>query len=98
MVGMEIVDDDNYPAYREGDIVIHRALRTDQFDPERVSGLECVVRLADGTELLRHVTIQANGRATLNGFHAPPMVNQEVVAAEPVEIVVRKVNRRLSNR
>jgi DNA-binding XRE family transcriptional regulator len=97
LVGTQIVGDDLYPAYRDGDVVFHRALRTERYDPTMISGVECVVELQDGTVLLRHVTVQADGRATLSAYQTPPLINQIIVAAAPVEIVQRNLPRRYVN-
>jgi hypothetical protein len=99
LVGFEIVDNEFYPAYAQGDLVCHRPLRKNsRYDTSRISGVECVVQLEDGTTLLRHVTIQDNGRVTLNSYKAAPLINQQIIAAEPVEVVLRKAGRRRTNR
>lgn len=96
LVALQIVGDDLYPAYRDGDIVFHRPLSSDRFDPVAMNGIECVVRLPDGRMLLRTLTAQADGRYTLSAYHAPPMINQHITAVAPVEIVQRHVPSRLN--
>lgn len=97
LIASQVTGNDLYPAYRDGDVVYHRPLRTENYNPELISGLECVVQLADGQQMLRLVTVQADGRVTLNAYQAPPLIDQIVLAASPVEIVQRKLPRRAAN-
>jgi DNA-binding XRE family transcriptional regulator len=101
LVGFTVVGDDLFPIYRDGDVVFHRRLNPNRFSLESLNGLECVVELADGTQLLRHLIAQSNGRATLlnhqpNG--SPPQFDVVVVAASPVEFVQRRMPPTLFNR
>lgn len=90
LVGLRVIGDDLYPAYRAGDVVFHRALNQRAgFAVAALHGCECVVELEDGSVLLRQVVVQSDGRATLIAYHAPPLINQTVVAAAPVEVVQR---------
>lgn len=90
LVGLRVLGDDLYPAYRAGDVVFHRALNAESgFPIASLHGCECVVELEDGSVLLRQIIVQSDGRATLIAYHAPPMINQMVVAAAPVEVVQR---------
>jgi transcriptional regulator with XRE-family HTH domain len=103
LVGCAVVGDDMLPWAHHGDQIFYRPLSTDsfaRFDLEALHGLECQVRLADGSEMLRTVSVQADGRVTLIGFNAstPPLLNQVIVAASPVEMVTRRLSDRLHNR
>lgn len=98
LVGTQVVGDDLYPAYRDGDVVFHRALRTDRYDPEILNGLECAVQLADGTLLLRQVAYAGPGKnVTLFAHQTAPVFDAQVIAASPIEIVLRKMPTRYSN-
>lgn len=89
MEGMLVEGNDLYPAYRDGDMVFTRKLDQEGFDLNSVHGMECVVQTEAGDRFLRQVTAQADGRATLIGYNAPPVFNVAVVAAEPVLMVRR---------
>lgn len=95
MVGLKIVGDALAPAYRDGDVVFHRALSRDRYNPSLLHGLECVVELVDGSKLLRQVSVQPNGNMTLIAHNAPALFNQQVVSAAPVEVVQRYLPRTL---
>jgi DNA-binding XRE family transcriptional regulator len=97
LVGLIVVGNDLYPAYRDGDTVFHRPLHIERFAPELLHGLECVVQLASGDILLRQIAVQTNGRLTLLAYHAPPLFDQDVVAIAPVELVQRHLPRYLTN-
>lgn len=78
-----------YPAYREGDAVLHYPLvRIDRM-PSEWHGVECVCKLADGKRLLRQVMVQPDGGTTLVSYSGAPMFNAPVVGASPVEWVRR---------
>jgi DNA-binding XRE family transcriptional regulator len=101
LVGTRIVGDDHYPIYRNGDVVFHRELSRERFSLEALNGLECVVELDDGTQSLRQLIAQGDGRATLLRHSLPPVppeIDRVVVAAVPVEFVQRQMPARLSNR
>jgi DNA-binding XRE family transcriptional regulator len=90
LVGLRVLGDDLYPAYRAGDVVFHRPLNAESgFAISMLHGCECVVELEDGSILLRQIVVQSDGRATLIAYHAPPLINQTIVAAAPVEVVQR---------
>jgi hypothetical protein len=89
LVVLLVAGNDLYPAYRDGDQIFIRPLVTEGFTVQRVHGLECVVQLDTGELLLRQVTVQPDGRATLIAYAAPPRFDALVVAASPVEIVRR---------
>jgi DNA-binding XRE family transcriptional regulator len=93
MVAHVVCGDDLYPAYRNGDVVLHRALDRSEFDLALMHGQECVVEMADGRVLLRQITVQPDGKATLICYHAPPQFDQKIVAAAPIEFVQRRMNR-----
>ena len=86
---MTIAGDDLYPAYRDGDAVLFRPLSRD-YDRAAVHDVECVVRLANGDVLLRLVTIQANGLATLTAYGGTTRRNALLIEASPVEYVRRR--------
>jgi transcriptional regulator with XRE-family HTH domain len=101
LVGTRIVGDDLYPVYRNGDVVFHRELSRDRFSLVSLNGLECVVELDDGTQLLRQLIAQGDGKATLlrnAPTPEPAEVDRVVVAAAPVEFVQRRMPAHLSNR
>jgi transcriptional regulator with XRE-family HTH domain len=91
LLALRIESDDMIPNYRLGDTIFFQRLVPDRFDLEDLTGVECVVELADGRQLLRQVSVQIDGRVTLAAYHAPMMVDQVVVAASPVEIVQRVI-------
>lgn len=91
LVGHRIEGNDLYPAYRDGDIVFHQKLIPGRFDLQDLHGLECVVETQAGDRMLRQVVGQPDGRATLIAYHAPPLLNQSLVAAAPIVIVKRNV-------
>ena len=93
MVAHVVCGDELYPAYRNGDIVLHRALDADNFDLASLHGHECVIEMADGRQLLRQISVQPDGRVTLFAYHAPPMFDQRIVAAAPIEFVQRRLPR-----
>jgi len=84
-----ITGDALYPAYSNNDVVLHRRLIRDPNTLRKLHGRECVVELKSGARLLRMVTMQGDGLATLCAYASPPMINVEIVAAAPVELVVR---------
>jgi hypothetical protein len=95
LVAHEIADNELYPVYRAGDYAMHLPIDVDApFEVASVHGQECICRLADGRELLRQVTVQRDGRCTLIAYHAPPLIDVRVVAAVPVELIVRNARRR----
>jgi hypothetical protein len=84
-----VADDSCYPAFRAGDVVLHRRLQPQFPLSPLLHGVECVVEISGGERLLRQVTIQPDGRATLIGYAIAPLFNVTVVAAAPVELVMR---------
>lgn len=95
MVGTEMEGEDVYSIYRQGDVIFHRPLRPECFtrdDLERLHGLECIVQVRDGATVVRKVSVQSNGLATLIAYNAaPPMLDQPIAAGAPVEIVLRSI-------
>ena len=92
MVAHLVCGDDLYPAYRNGDVVLHRELDPEDFDPAPLHGQECVVRMKDGRHLLRQISMQADGRVTLFGYHVPPLFDQTIIAAAAIEFVQRRLS------
>lgn len=93
LVGHIISGNDLYPVYRDSDVVFHQPLSSGRFSLEMLHGMECVCELADGQVLLRTISIQKDGLATLFAYHATPMFNQEIISASPVEVVQRHLPR-----
>lgn len=91
LVAHLVCGDDLYPAYRNGDIVLHRALDPRDFDLASMHGQECVVRMADGREVLRQISVQPDGKVTLFGYHVPPLFDQQIAAAAAIEFVQRRL-------
>lgn len=90
LVGFDVVGEDNFPAYHDGDRVLFRPLSSRTYSPNRVNGRDCVVQLESGELVVRQVTIQADQRATLWAYGLPPMIGVFIVAAEPIEIVLKR--------
>lgn len=93
LVGLKVEGNELAPAYRDGDVVYFRPLDSNELDLRFVDGQECVVRTAGGDTMLRQVTIQSNGLATLIAYAAPILMDIEIVAASPVEVVRRALQR-----
>jgi len=89
LVCHQVLDDELFPAFRKGDLVLHRPLNHLTLDLPAINGLECVVQLASGEFLLRQVLVDAHGRAALISYRGPPMLNAQLAAAEPVLSVQR---------
>lgn len=91
---LPVVGNDLYPAFHNGDVVLHTPLTAvKRLDP-MLQGVECVVEIDDGSCLVRTVTIQPDGRATLIGHAVPPLLNVRITAIAPVVMVVRHIPRR----
>lgn len=91
-VAHEVSDTDLYPAYRPGDVIFHLPLRSySDRELALLHGLECLVDLDSGGRYLRQISVQADGRVTLIAYQAPPILNQRLRAAAPVEMVRRYV-------
>lgn len=91
---LPVVGNDLYPAFHNGDVVLHTPLTAvKRLDPA-LQGVECVVETDDGSCLVRTVTIQSDGRATLIGHAVPPLLNVRITAIAPVVMVVRHIPRR----
>lgn len=90
-----VVDDSMHPIYRCGDNLFHRALSSDPLDLMALHGAECIVQLRSGEKLIRMLTFQPNGLATLFSLlpSQPPLYDQEVMAAAVIEHVQRAVHR-----
>lgn len=88
-VAVEVRGDSMYPRYMEGDLLIYDA----HAPLSKADGQECVVALADGRRFVKIVRGEANGRATLESFNAPPMRNMELMWAAPISWVKRRGTR-----
>jgi len=92
MVAHEVLDDSMIPVCRKGDIVVHERLSSDTFYLDDLDGLECVVRLADGQEMMRQVLLRgAPGTVTLLAHNAAPMHDVALIGAEPVRLIQRNI-------
>jgi len=80
-----VADMSMYPAYRQGDMLFFRAMTPQRTLDKRLHGVECVVMLTDGRILVRTVTIQIDGKATLIGYSTPPIFDAEITEAARVE-------------
>jgi len=89
LVALRVADDHLEPVYHRGELLLHRPLCRDRFDAFAVDGLECVVELASGERLLRWGRVQDNGLFMLLGYSGPPAFDVELVAAAPIEVVLR---------
>ena len=75
--------DSLYPAYRDGEIIFARKAGG---PPGDHVNRECVVRTEDGRTYLKTLILGSAGdRFTLLSFNAPPLPDQRVVWAAPVE-------------
>lgn len=90
---LPVVGNDLYPAYHNGDVVLHTPLTSIKRIDPMLQGVECVVETDDGSCLVRTVTIQPDGRATLIGHAVPPLLNVRIIAIAPVVMVVRHIPR-----
>jgi phage repressor protein C with HTH and peptisase S24 domain len=93
LVGLVVRGDDNYPVYRDGDVIFHQVLEPTNLSLDDIHGLECVIERDDGEVIVRQVSIQRDGRATLFAYNRQPQMDIQVVAAAPIEWV-RKAPRR----
>jgi DNA-binding XRE family transcriptional regulator len=98
LVATAVTDDSLRPAYRAGDIVFHRSVRPDRFRLRDLHGLECVAEIADGTVLLRVLSVQPNGLCTLVGYDGGLLADQSVIAASPIEYVRKHLPAVLADR
>lgn len=90
-VAHEVCDTDLYPAYRPGDVIFHLPLRNYiARELHLLHGQECLVDVESG-RYLRQISVQPDGRVTLIAYQAPPILNQRLHAAAPVEMVRRYV-------
>lgn len=87
-VALIVRGDSMYPAYRDGDLIYyeHHAASLDE-----IYGQECVVRLTDGSVMVKTVTRSAlPDRITLTSYNAPPREDVEAEWVAPVSWVRRK--------
>lgn len=95
MTGQEVAlivrGDSMYPAYRDGDLIYYENHATNL---DEVYGQECVVRLTDGSVMVKTVTRGSQpDRVTLASYNAPP---REDVEAEWVATVTWVKRRRIT--
>jgi hypothetical protein len=79
--------DGNYPAFRDGDIILvpRRAGR-----PADYLNRECLITMSDGNRFVRTILRGTRtGLFVLIGFNNPPMIDVEVVTAAPIEWIKR---------
>jgi phage repressor protein C with HTH and peptisase S24 domain len=75
--------DSNYPAYRNDEIIF---VKKEGGPPLEYINRECVVRTADGRRMLKMLRLGSKkGHFTLHSFNAPPMIDEQVEWASPVE-------------
>jgi phage repressor protein C with HTH and peptisase S24 domain len=75
--------DSNYPAYRDNEIIF---VKKDGGPPHEYLNRECVLRTEDGRRLLKTLTQGSKrGHFTLISFNAPPLLDERVEWASPVE-------------
>ena len=79
-VALVIDGDSQSPVYQEGDVVIIEGA----VGKEDADGLECVVELADGRQMLKRVHLQRDGLVTLESYNAPLLLDQVVSVFHPV--------------
>jgi phage repressor protein C with HTH and peptisase S24 domain len=75
--------DSNYPAYRNNEIIF---VQREGGPPQEYVNRECVIRTEDGRRLLKTLTPGSKkDHFTLISFNAPPMLDERVEWASPVE-------------
>lgn len=75
--------DSNYPAYRNDEIIF---VRKEGGPPLEYINRECVIQTADGRRMLKMLRFGSKkGHFTLISFNAPPMIDEQVEWASPVE-------------
>jgi hypothetical protein len=85
LAAFRVVTGDLWPAYHAGDLAFFSPHGLAQpIDPAAINGRECIVVLADGSRLLRFVTMQSATHAALMAYAGPPMMNVAIRAATPV--------------
>lgn len=76
-----------FPRYDDGNIIMWSR----QLPPQELLHREAVVGLADGRILVKIINRgSANGLWTLNSFNAPPIVDQVIEWAAPIDWVKRR--------
>jgi len=79
----KVKGDSNYPAYRDNEIIF---VRRDGGPPHEYVNRECVVRTEDGRRMLKTLTLGSKkGHFTLLSHNAPPLIDERVEWASPVE-------------
>jgi phage repressor protein C with HTH and peptisase S24 domain len=82
-LAFKVRGDSNYPAYRDSEIIF---VKKEGGPPDEFVNRECVLQTVDGRRLLKTLTQGSKrGHFTLISFTAPPMVDEQVEWAAPVE-------------
>lgn len=89
--GLLVIGQDMFPAMRHHDTVLYEPLTPIKTLTPDLHGVECVVRTADGRLLIRMISIQADGLATLFGWSVPPIFNVKVVAVAKIVGIMRSL-------
>jgi hypothetical protein len=85
LAAYRVVARDLWPAYHENDLAFFSPHTLAQpIDAEAVNGHECIVILPDGTRVLRFVTMNGSGTASLIAYSGPPLMNVAIKAAARV--------------
>jgi transcriptional regulator with XRE-family HTH domain len=84
-----------FPRYHDGDLIFYNPVETTGFIDPTLSGVECVVALADGEILVRTPVLQGDGRYTLIAHGAPPTTDQILLGASAIVAIVRPTRRRV---
>ena len=82
---LRVRDDSGKPFAGLNDLVYFKPLLG--YNRADCHGVDCVVRLTDGRVFIRQMIVQGGNFATLLAYNGPPMINVEIDAASPVEIV-----------
>lgn len=82
-LAFKVRGDSNYPAYRNSEIIF---VKKEGGPPDEFVNRECVLQTIDGRRLLKTLTQGSErGHFTLISFNAPPMVDERIEWASPVE-------------
>lgn len=84
-VAVIVRGDSQYPAYRDGDILIYDT----HLPPGEAVGRECVTRLTDGRTMLKIVMRGAQGLFDLHSYNAPPITGVALDWCAPIAWIKR---------